>query len=129
MRLYEAIRRGAAMRPQIKVYPFSNGGSCAIGAAWEGSGHSANAGLDDAYHAIPGVEVLVSLGASGFGPHRLITALWTLNDVHDWSREQIADWLETDYSWVEVESGPLAVEAAVPVHEPVREPLREPVLV
>lgn len=38
--LAQAIRRGAKIRPQVYGNTFSEGGSCAWGAAWEGCGHA-----------------------------------------------------------------------------------------
>ena len=39
LKLSEAIRIGARIRPQCRYDAFRNGKSCAWGAAWEGSGH------------------------------------------------------------------------------------------
>src|SRR5258706_4854134 len=39
LRLSEAIRIGARIRPQCSGWAFEHGKSCAWGAAWEGSGH------------------------------------------------------------------------------------------
>lgn len=86
MKLSEAIREGAKLRPQyFGADYFGNGGSCALGAAYEavtGHGHYY---ADDA----PTIEDLFpSLTVE------LEMEIWDKNDQECLSREQIADWLE-----------------------------------
>lgn len=81
-KLSEAIRIGARLRPQCTAVFFSDGASCAIGAAMEATGI--------AYGDTPNTGEL----------HKLFPALdefamsiYAKND-DGWTREQIADWLE-----------------------------------
>lgn len=96
-RLAEAIRRGAKLRPKQcfgAFYDLENGASCALGAAMDGAAiqHS------DAFKQIYGSGVLnckfqelrdVVQGES------LGWLIQAHNDRDAWTREQIADWLET----------------------------------
>lgn len=88
----EAMRIGAALRPQGKIFPWtSNGRSCAIGAWWDGMGYgpfqpTGPDGWDAVYmrwHREVGIEprevYCRNDGTEGFLPH---------------TREAIADWLE-----------------------------------
>lgn len=102
MKLSEAIRIGASMSPQIKGSVKRSDGTCGLGAAYEGtfgeikaykSFHEIIQGLDKIYPKIDSVEFLV--------PHPIQLKINTisaiivsLNDSYDWSREQIADWVE-----------------------------------
>src|SRR5258708_38693389 len=87
MKLSAAIRIGARLRPQQCFGTYFDGvGTCAIGAAWEGSGHV----------AMKGVGILVGiLVTEHFGLSREITrGAEHRNDDLKESRESIADWLE-----------------------------------
>lgn len=104
MKLSQAIRIGAACRPQTKHHLFhyevchNTLCSCAIGAAYEGltsytlQGTGASAYLilkkfvDDPAMKVkcPFVSEMMSLQM----------ALTHLNDIVGWTREKIADWLE-----------------------------------
>jgi len=95
--LSEAIRVGAGMRPQSRGCPFANGGSCAWGAAAEALGHRYDPSLQTAI-AINYVASRLNL------PHKLVhnekfgpgcDTIWGKNDTGGFTREQIADWLET----------------------------------
>ncbi|SRR5260221_2358714 len=82
LKLSEAIRIGAKLRPQCFASYFDGVRTCAIGAAWEGSGHPARAGV--------GWEV-----TEYFGVDRSLTKeAERRNDLHE-SRESIADWLQS----------------------------------
>ena len=76
----EAIRIGAALRPQCMNNYFMDGGSCALGAYWEGAGMAG----DPPQCPIDGFLDL---------PGKLANEVWRKNDS-GWTREQIADWLE-----------------------------------
>lgn len=96
LRLSEAIRIGSKLRHQCTGEMFKHGGSCAIGAAYE------------AVFGHPG-ESANMFGASE--QSALMERLWKvipipsdLNPIEDigmdrndngWSRERIADWLES----------------------------------
>ncbi len=79
----QAIRIGAAMRPQCIGDFFVNGRSCALGAMWEGFGERGEpprANLD---------------WVQSFGlPHELACSAMNNNDM-GWTRERVADWLES----------------------------------
>lgn len=81
----EALRIGAAIRPQCFGQPFYDGASCAIGAIYEGlTGH---------YAKLNNWQPVYDYVASAIFPIE-IRSIWFRNDTDRWSREQIADWLE-----------------------------------
>lgn len=124
MRLSEAIRLGAMLRPQAYGELHTNPGSghkastCALGAALEATGHTYKkvkvfpAGSRDRQgndvSGESGVQLrgdwpenwketfrtMVCNPETGVQMmlHRVIT---DLNDVHRWTREKIADWVQT----------------------------------
>lgn len=88
LKLSDAIRIGARIRPQCRLDPFRDGKSCAIGAAYEGATGEYNEEMDMC-------DIRDELRIRGIWPLTLPTsAIWPLNDCERWSREQIADWLE-----------------------------------
>lgn len=117
-----AMRKGAAIRPQTRGVLFNNKVvnidayqkrmicSCALGAAWEGShpgfdaetwiknqddGDDGNVGLVDVeqYFGLrPPIECINP--AKGW-KHDVEGTIIDLNDQRDWTREEIADWLDT----------------------------------
>lgn len=85
LKLSEAIRIGAKLRPQGFGCAFKDGKSCAWGAAWEGIGHPYDI-------AISYVDILGSSdewSLANFEVHSVAL----LNDCNT-SREEIADMLE-----------------------------------
>jgi hypothetical protein len=100
MRLSQAIRLGAMLRPQGRAGLLVNGKTCALGAACEAVGittgqvkYDSQAYKDlrakwpfldtEAYHeSLPGGDTV-------------LVAIWKLNDIMGHTREQIADWVET----------------------------------
>lgn len=88
-KLSHLIREGAKLRPQCQYMWFWEGGSCALGAAWEASGGGDLSDLDSAQ------EMGAALGNRAIVPPLDIMERITLfNDYKGWTREQIADWLE-----------------------------------
>lgn len=99
LKLSEAIRLGAMIRPQVRGEMFKDGGSCVLGAGSEACG----AAYDDRLRVIspalklwPWLEqrkaacpvcALVEFNAAHTLAH--------LNDRHEWTREQIADYVAT----------------------------------
>jgi hypothetical protein len=83
LKLSEAIRIGAKLRPQCRGNYFEDGKSCVLGAAWEGAGFDDEAPYDYMY------QVLWK-----FGINRLASLIASKNDAGE-SRESIADWLES----------------------------------
>lgn len=94
MRLSEAIRLGAMMKPQCYFDFWLGGGSCAMGAALDAVGVTE---FDLAAQATelplifigpvtcPACGVVGNIGAM----------MMHLNDSHRWTRERIADWVES----------------------------------
>lgn len=101
MKLSEAIREGAKLHPQIfgSYRKFDRDmcevvGTCALGAVLVATGVD----VDDLKAAYP---VLNTSGprcpqcrtkGDGWTVHGLVTHL---NDLHEWTRERIADWVDT----------------------------------
>lgn len=104
MKLSEAIRAGAKMRPQTRGTIFSRGKSCAIGAALEGSGLSAyRADVDNDYYLLslartswPWATRVVAAPIKGMRDSGVLNVVWRLNDNRMWSREAIAEWVEVE---------------------------------
>jgi hypothetical protein len=97
MKLSEAIRLGAMMKPQCfhRLYDEITGGSCAFGAALDAVGGK--------YAEIP-IEWFSSGAFHAVCPECDNTqrsdryagnTIAHLNDEHWWSRERIADWVHT----------------------------------
>jgi hypothetical protein len=122
MKLSEAIRLGAMLKPQAFDALFTGGATCAVGAALDAIGvelldeavcknFPPDSLWDEAELRFPLLAVVavhpVDLRHMEVG--MLIT---DLNDFHLWSREQIADWVES----VEPKApqGAVAVVAADP---------------
>ena len=92
LRLSEAIRLGATMKPQAFCAFYRNGGSCALGAAFDAIGLDPD-DPDTTTYPISWSWALAILREcpvchepAGIASH--------LNDVHRWSRERIADFVE-----------------------------------
>ena len=86
MKLSEAIRAGAKLRPQAFSGFFKDGGSCAFGAAYEARTGRTLTPLPvdtDVLCVVP--EILDAA---------LFSAITDMNDEKRMSREQIADWVE-----------------------------------
>lgn len=81
LKLSQAIRIGAKIRPQCRGEFFANGGSCALGAAVEAITGKADANFPGPW------EVFFN------APDQIFGALLVRNDDGQ-SRESIADWLE-----------------------------------
>jgi hypothetical protein len=108
--LAEAMRKGAALRPQcystfftrIIVTPGQHrivGESCALGAVYEGAtGTTPRIRFEDVEKLFPGLfDTFVKCPAcpDDAEPDYLINAIVDLNDTHNWKRMAIADWLDT----------------------------------
>ncbi len=104
MKLSEAIRIGASWSPKIKRYFKTNKGTCAIGAALEGCFGTlrlSNSAFPDfkslEYKKLaskfPYLNLTVKHPVCNFQTS-LCSSIWSLNDEHDWTREQMADWIE-----------------------------------
>jgi hypothetical protein len=107
MQLSEAIREGAQLRPQCRMQMFLRLGdiihSCALGAAYEGAGYVARLRgmekipitLDTLWPKLSTRVVVCPVsGCPSNGRITVRDHIAHLNDEHNWSREQIAEWLE-----------------------------------
>lgn len=108
MKLSDAIRLGSMIRPKADGYFFRAGASCAQGAALEAIGvldrYDSDLNHDLMCEYFPIVEQKAACPACGDSflrtvksiiPHLNNTSSWSGNFDHGWSREQIADWVET----------------------------------
>ena len=89
MKLSEAIRMGAKLRPQARGEYFTDGGSCAVGAAWE-----VVTGETRLPVSFPRKKVAERLG---IGDPELITIIANKNDGENLTREEIADWVALNH--------------------------------
>ena len=114
MKLSEAIRLGAMNRPQAFGAFEHRGGTCALGAACEAIGLS----IEVANHAhiserlqslFPVLRTQrVACPVCGRVQHcSLASLIADLNDRHRWTREAIADWVESQEALAE----PVTVDA------------------
>jgi hypothetical protein len=91
IRLSEAIRIGARIRPKCTGVFFRNGGSCAMGAAMEANGLPYFEGLGNRQEA---VDMFPSLFVNMMKYTQLAKEISERNDRGE-SRESIAAWLES----------------------------------
>jgi len=113
MKLHEAIRLGAMLRPQA-THPFGVWNSCALQAAAEANGVAWRCfGYVSLRRIYPHLRVMDGSCPQCGAKHSLLRVIWHLNDEHHWTREQIADWIETIERAHEAKSEPMtaAVEA------------------
>jgi hypothetical protein len=97
--LADAIRAGARRGPQcFGAYFDDHGGSCALGAAYDGMyliprehGVVIPKHLERLFRCLDEVLKTCPVGCQKRLP--LASMIVHLNDDHQWSREQIADWL------------------------------------
>lgn len=95
MKLSEAIRLGAMLKPQAHLGFFDGQGTCAIGAANDAIGHLNDLllGRFVEFKEWPVFNMPVTDPVTQW-PTRLWDAVVTLNDTHRWTRERIAAWVE-----------------------------------
>lgn len=109
MRLSEAIRLGAMLKPQHYKYLRSGGKSCALGAACDAVGIKQEGDADVSMHALF-VEFQFLHAKANCPACYAALGVWRrlrgheydvedviihLNDDHKWTRERIADWVAT----------------------------------
>jgi hypothetical protein len=95
--LSEAIRLGAMLRPQAFGVDSDGVGTCAFGAAREAIGHDMSLEFFLMERVFPIVSSFPSV-CPACGKQTAIKASIVsehLNDKHRWTREQIADWVES----------------------------------
>lgn len=98
MKLSDAIRLGSMIRPQAFGEYYAHGGSCAAGAAFEAVGipeinDSAWSAQEETWNRTLGRHVGCPVNQCCFG-RSVVNMVVHLNDDHQWTREQIADWVE-----------------------------------
>lgn len=99
MKLSEAIRLGAMLKPQGQgEFITGDGKTCALGGALDSIGaltdrwHDAN--CDFLREQWPILALQVTCREAGFVSARpVLDIVISLNDIHDLSRERIADWV------------------------------------
>jgi hypothetical protein len=94
VRLSEAIRLGSMLKPQTFGVFSDDEGTCALGAANEARGRCADDSdvLTEAYELSARVCPVADCTAFVQGEDNIIPHL---NDTHRWTRERIADWVQT----------------------------------
>lgn len=105
LKLSEAIRLGAMLKPQGYQLYQRNGASCALGAAMDALGIQAEEQMSSAFtefatlrlctHEVAEFPPGCSDECRWSHPFRMGDLIVHLNDDHRWTREQIADWVET----------------------------------
>lgn len=98
MKLSEAIRLGAMLKPQGFDHYEEDGHTCAVGAARDAGGDKAHAQWIQLEAQLKGRCPLcgpVYTEDELFGTYTPVSVVPHLNDFHRWSREQIADWVQT----------------------------------
>lgn len=117
--LAAAMRKGAAIRPQTRGILFAHKWvasgtkaycSCALGAAWEGSHPffsvedwvqksesptESIAGLVDVEQYFGLTKRIECINPQMGWKHEIVGTIIDLNDQRNWTREQIADWLDS----------------------------------
>lgn len=127
MKLSEAIREGARLAPQAFGMMFVKGGTCAIGAAAEhlwmvGKLSMSNPTFASFDHLEPFFPLMTRRGVKlpchckYVNTHDVMMSeeyaetvslfIAHLNDIHRWSREAIAEWVETIEKNLETEQAP-----------------------
>jgi len=114
LRLSEAMRLGALLKPQGfgKLYDLRSKGTCAFGAAFDAIGRLHEAvlqcgNLDTEWQPLIDTIVVCPHCDRVRGP--LESMVVHLNDGHQWTRERIANWVET----IEGRAPPASPEAQV----------------
>ena len=92
MRLSEAIRLGATMKPQSFGVEQGDGGSCARGAAADAIG--VTDWFETPWLKWATLECQTTCPVCDKPGHLAGTIAYCLNDSHRWTRERIADWVE-----------------------------------
>lgn len=101
MQLSDAIRLGAMLKPQGFEALLDDGRTCALGAAIEAVGGVIREGQTYPGRAIyrrwPLLKTLILNPCPGYNRRRVQVAavISAMNDTEHWTRQQIADWVET----------------------------------
>jgi len=102
MKLAEAIWLGAMLKPQaFGALEDTNGNTCALGAAYDAIGELHTGQGYDWSWACRRFPVLKAIDGNRARPRCFVCGTYVesivphINDEHRWTREQIADWVET----------------------------------
>ncbi len=114
VRLSEAIRLGAMLRPQTEHFYFQGGKSCALGGALEATGtlygdvEWANDDLKMRWPWVFTTRALCpdTLQCPVCENASVRNVIARLNNEHRWTREQIADWVEVFEAHDQPDSAP-----------------------
>ncbi len=90
MKLSEAIRLGATLRPQGFGAFNTDEGTCAIGAAFNAIGKDAEIEQVEEWN-----DLILHRFECPVCDRRAHSTIVHLNDFHRWTREQIASWVES----------------------------------
>lgn len=98
MKISEALRKGSKIRPQCKGLYFKDGCSCSLGAIFEAIGvatpESQSTEITFLRKYYPQADNIVEHPVDKRKTY-LSAVILALNDYDNWTREQIADWLES----------------------------------
>ena len=120
MKLSEAIRLGAMLKPQGREHLRRDNRTCAFGAAFDAVGELANSVIGERSFMVmaralwPIVDNEVKCPIAGTTRH-LGSMILSLNDEDEWTREQIADWVAT----IEAQQDATSLDTPQ-IQEPVR---------
>ena len=111
MKLSEAIRLGAMLRPQgtnskSMLWWVDERGTCALGAALHAQGLRGEFVFDLIREAHPWIRVRGPNCPICQVKYRVYETIYHLNDKHLWTREQIAGWVES----IEPKEAEIAIE-------------------
>jgi hypothetical protein len=96
LKLSSAIRLGAMLKPQAFYDIYDGVGTCAIGAACDAMGQlDWVRELGDAVTLFPVLRVVAGHPFYDQSSWSVCTVVANLNDLHRWTREQIAEWVAT----------------------------------
>jgi len=94
LKLSEAIRMGAMLSPQTRLeYEDETGATCAMGAAYKAVGHNDREHNPKPWEVILAEKVNCPDTLRDCAARSLEHIIIHLNDFHDWTREQIADFV------------------------------------
>jgi len=94
MKLSKAIRRGAKTGPQAFGVSRDGDATCAIGAALVALKHDGESYMD-IVDFCPVARLKVRHPLTGEDGYLMVSVIRELNDAYLWTRERIADWVET----------------------------------
>ncbi len=111
LKLSEAMRLGAMLKPQGFSGFRHNGRTCALGAVADSIGGVSLDGVVSYYsHLTVQPATCPACVSSAYSPKSLVGAIIHLNDTHRWTRERIADWIEAEFEKEPETATPVAID-------------------